>query len=293
MPFHAAGGLVTVMLTSSTPAAQAAFNASSPPIPPEGRQSGARCFAEARSRRARNSSSHSAPPESTMTATPFESSASACSRTASWEAASMTTSGRAAISLSAPSTKGTPNSRASALPLEFSLRPAIATTCAPPISPPRACSRKSLAMTPPPRRPTRMSATLRLLPEQALAHLLPVDDESLVRAARDRIGAVVDRGLEAQAPALDIRELDRDRDFGPEQRRAHVLPVHLGSDGILSAVEVPEKKVAGGVFDVADDARGRVDAAIVAHEVDDARFVHDDFPRMGEAGLQAGFHFRS
>jgi fluoroacetyl-CoA thioesterase len=56
---------------------------------------------------------------------------------------------------------------------------------------------------------------------------------------------------------------------------------------------VPEKKVAAGVFDVADDARGRVDAAIVAHEVDDSRFVHGDFPRMGETGLQAGFHFRS
>src|SRR5438034_278743 len=75
------------------------------------------------------------------------------------------------------------------------------------------------------------------------------------------------------------------------KRRAHVLPVDLGADGILSGVEVPEKKVAAGVFDVADDARGRVDAAIVAHEVDDARFVHGDFPRMDEAGPQAGFHF--
>src|SRR5437879_8042750 len=221
------------MLTSSTPATQAALSASSPPIPPEGRQSSARCFAEARSRRARSSSSQRAPPESTMTATPFESSASACSRTASWEAASMTTSGRAAISLSAPSTKGTPNSRASALPLEFSLRPAIATTCAPPISPPRACSRKSLAMTPPPRRPTRMSAALRFLPEQPLAHLLHVDDKPLVGAARDRVGAVVHRSLEAHAPAVDRAELDRDRDFGPEQRGDVVLTVARGDDGIL------------------------------------------------------------
>src|SRR5712691_2605028 len=290
MPFHAAGGLVTSMLTSSTPAAQAAFSASSPPIPPEGRQSGARCFAEARSRRARSSSSHSAPPESTMTATPFESSASACSRTASWEAASMTTSGRAAISLSTPSTKGTPNSRASALPREFSLRPAIATTSAPTISPLRACSRKSLAMTPPPRRPTRMSAALRFLPEQPLAHLLYVDDESLVRAARDRVGAVVDRRLEAHAPAVDVRELDGDRDFGPEQRGADVLPVDLGADGIFSGVEVPEKKVPAGVFDVADDARGGVDAAIVAHEADDARLVDRDLPDVGESGFQSRFH---
>src|SRR6266853_1284961 len=290
MPFHAAGGLVTAMLTSSTPAAQAAFSASSPPIPPEGRQRSARCFAEARSRRARSSSSHNAPPESTMSATPFDSRVSACSRTASWEAASMTTSGRAAISWSTPSTKGTPNSRASALPRELSLRPAIATTCAPPISPRLACSRKSLAMTPPPRRPTRMSAALRLFLEQALAHLLHVDDEALVRAARARIGAVVDCGLEAHAPALDVRELDGDRDFGPEQRRAHVLPVHLGSDGILSGVEVPEKKVAAGVFDVADDARGGVDAAIVAHEVDDARLVDGDFLRGGKAEFQCGFH---
>src|SRR3989454_450949 len=292
MPFHAAGGLVTAMLTSSTPAAQAAFNASSPPIPPEGRQSGARCFAEARSRRARSSSSHSAPPESTMTATPFESSTSACSRTASWEAASMTTSGRAAISLSTPSTKGTPNSRASALPREFSLRPAIATTSALPISPLRACSRKSLAMTPPPRRPTRMSAALRFLPEQPLAHLLYVDDEPLVRAARDRVGAVVDRRLEAYAPAVDVRELDGDRDFGPEQRGAHVLPVHLGSDRVLARVEVSEQEVPARVLDVADDARGGIDAAIVAHEIDDARLVNGDFLRGGKARLQSRFHRR-
>src|SRR6266571_2916211 len=293
MPFHAAGGLVTAMLTSSTPAAQAAFSASSPPMPPEGRQSSARCFAEARSRRARSPSSHSAPPESTMTATPFESSASACSRTASCEAASMTTSGRASISFFTPMTKGTANSRARALPREASLRPAMATTSALSISPRRACSRKSRAMTPPPRIPMRISAALRFLPEQPLAHLLHVDDEALVRAARDCVGDVVDRRLEAHAPAVDVRELDRYRDFGPEQRGADVLPVDLGADGILSGVEVPEKKVAAGIFDLADDARGRVDAAIIAHEVDDARFVHGDFPRMGEAGLQAGFHFRS
>src|SRR5712692_8631910 len=228
-----------------------------------------------------------------MTATPFESSASACSRTASWEAASMTTSGRAAISWRTPRTKGTPNSRASAFPREFSLRPARATTFASPISPLRACSRKSLAMTPPPRRPTRMSAALRFFPEQPLAHLLYVDDEPLVRAARDRVGAVVDGGFESDAPAVDIRELDRDRDLGTEQRGAHVLPVHFGSDRVLARVEVPEQEVPACVLDVADDARGGVDAAIVAHEVDDARLVHGDFPRMGEAGLQAGFHFRS
>src|SRR5256885_8554486 len=293
MPSPAGGGLVTSMLTSSTPAAQAAFSASSPPIPPDGRQSGARCFAEARSRRARSSSSHSAPPESTMTATPFESRASACSRTASCEAASMTTSGRAAISLSAPSTKGTSNSRARVLPREASLRPAIATISASTISPRRVCSRKSLAITPPPRMPTRMSAALRFLPEQPLAHPLHVDDEALVRAARHRVGAVVHRRLESHAPAFHTDQLDGDGDLGPEHRGAHVLPVDLGADGILAGVEVPEEKVPAGVFDVADDARGRVDAAIVAHEVDDARLVHGDFPRMGEAGLQAGFHFRS
>src|SRR5712692_3724734 len=229
-----------------------------------------------------------------MTATPFESSASACSRTAWWEAASTTTSGRAAISFPAPTTKGTPNSPASGLPREFSLRPARATICASPISPRRTCSRKSLAMTPPPRRPTRMSAALHfLLLEQPLAHLLYVDDEPLVRAARDRVGAVVDGGFESDAPAVDIRELDGDRDFGTEQRRAHVLPVHFGSDRVLARVEVPEQEVPACVLDVADDARGGVDAAIVAHEADDARLVHGDFPRMGEAGLQAGFHFRS
>src|SRR2546425_2393177 len=222
----------------------------------------------------------------------FESRSSAHSRTASWEAASMTTSGRAAVSLSTPSTKGTPNSRASALPREFSLRPAIATTSATPGSPLRACSRKSLAMTPPPRRPTRMSAALRFLPEQPLAHLLHVDDEPLVRAARDRVGTVVDGRLEAHAPAVDIRALDGDRDFGPEQRRAHVLPVHLGSDRVLARVEVPEQEVPARVLDVADDARGRVDAAIVAHEIDDARLVNGDFLRGGKARLQSRFHRR-
>ena len=36
MSFHAAGGLVTAISTSSTPATQAAFSASRPPIPPDG-----------------------------------------------------------------------------------------------------------------------------------------------------------------------------------------------------------------------------------------------------------------
>src|SRR5467141_2466116 len=147
------------MLTSSTPAAQAAFSASRPPIP---------------------------------------------------------TAGRAAISRFTPTTKGAANSRARALPREASLRPAIATTSALSISLRFACSRKSLAMTPPPRRPTRMSAALHFLLEQPLAHLLYVDDEPLVRAARDRVGAVVDGGFESDAPAVDVRELDGDRDFGPE-----------------------------------------------------------------------------
>src|SRR5258708_4415696 len=227
-----------------------------------------------------------------MTAMPLESSASACSRTASCEAASMTTSGRAAISRAAPTTKCTPNSSASALPREFSPRPARATGFASPISPRLACSRKSLAMTPPPRRPTRMSAALHFLLEQPLAHLLHVDDEPLVRAARDRVGAVVDRRLEAHAPAVDIRKPDGDRDFGAEQCRAHVLPVHFGSDRVLARVEVSEQEVPACVLDVADDARGRVDAAVLAHEIDDARLVDGDFLRGGKAGLQCGFHRR-
>src|SRR6267143_24423 len=114
----------------------------------------------------------------------------------------MTSSGRAAISLSTPSTKGTPNSRASALPREFSLRPARATICASPISPRRACSRKTRAMTPPPRMPIRTSALPRLLFQQPLADLLYVDDETLVGAARDRVGTVVDRRIEAHAPTV-------------------------------------------------------------------------------------------
>ena len=36
MPFHAAGGLATWIETSSTPAMQAVFSASRPPMPPEG-----------------------------------------------------------------------------------------------------------------------------------------------------------------------------------------------------------------------------------------------------------------
>src|SRR5712664_1587257 len=161
-----------------------------------------------------------------MTAMLSESSASACSRTASCEAASMTTSGRASTSFLTPMTNGTANSRARALPREASLRPAIATTSASSISPRRTCSRKSLAMTPPPRIPMRMSAALRL-PQQALAHFLHVDDEALVRAARHCVGAVVDRRLESHAPAFHTDQLDVDGDLGPEHRGAHVLPVDL------------------------------------------------------------------
>src|SRR5712671_1331735 len=158
-----------------------------------------------------------------MTATPFESSASACSRTAPCEAASMTTSGRASISFFTPTTNGTANSRARALPREASLRPAIATISALSISPRRACSRNSLAMVPPPRIATRMSAALRF-PEQALAHLLHVHDEALVGTARDRVGTLVHGGLEGDTPAFDTDELDGNRDIGAEQRRPHVLP---------------------------------------------------------------------
>src|SRR6266702_1002060 len=290
MPFHAAGGFVTAMLTSSIPAAHAALSASSPPMPPEGTESGAPCFAAARSRRARKPSSQSAPPESTMTAMPLESSASACSRTASCEAASITTSGRVAISFFTPMTKGAPNSRASALPREFSLRPATATTFVSPISPLRACSRKSLAMTPPPRMPTRRSAALRFLPEQPLAHLLHVHDEALVRAARDRVRSVVHLRLESHAPAVDLDELDRDGHLGPEQRRPHVLPVDLGAHRVLARVQVLEQKVPAGVFDVADDPRGGVDAAVLAHEADHAGFVDRDLLRVGKAGLEGRLH---
>src|SRR6266702_2218894 len=290
MPFHAAGGFVTAMLTSSIPAAHAALSASSPPMPPEGTESSAPCFAAARSRRARKPSSQSAPPERTTTAMPFESRASAHSRTASCEAASITTSGRAAISFFTPMTKGAPNSRASALPREFSLRPAIATTFASPISPLRACSRKSLAMTPPPRMPTRMSAALRFLLEQPLAHLLHVHDEALVWAVRDRVRSVVDRGLERYAPALVLDELDRDGHLGPEQRRPDVLPVDLGAHRVLARVQMLEQKIPAGVFDVADDPRGGVDAAVLAHEADHAGFVDRDLLRVGKAGLEGGLH---
>src|SRR5258708_23033938 len=105
----------------------------------------------------------------------------------------MTPFGVGGLRRGAPTTKCTPNSSASALPREFSPRPARATGFASPISPRLACSRKSLAMTPPPRRPTRMSAALHFLLEQPLAHLLHVDDEPLVLAARDRVGSVVGR----------------------------------------------------------------------------------------------------
>src|SRR5215831_11375437 len=208
MPFHAAGGLVTAMLTSSTPAAHAAFSASRPPTPPDGTYSGARRSFEARSRRARSASSHKAPPESTMTAMPDDSSGSTCSRTASCEAASTTISGRAAMSACTPVTKGTPNSRASALPREASLRPAIATTSTSPVRFPR----NSLAMTPPPRSPTRTLGDLRFALEQAVAHLLDVHDESLVSAVRHGVGAGGDRRLEAHAAAIDLDQLHRHGD---------------------------------------------------------------------------------
>src|SRR5262252_7074894 len=208
MPFHAAGGLVTAMLTSSTPAAHAAFNASRPPIPPEGTYSGARRSLATRSRRKRSASSHSAPPERTITAIPADSSASTCSRTASCEAASITISGRAEISACTPVTKGTPNSRASALPREVSLRPATATTST---SLPR-FSRKRRAMTPPPRSPTRTLGDLRLALEQAVAHLLDVHDESLVGAVRHGVGAGGDRRLEGHAAALELDQLHRHGD---------------------------------------------------------------------------------
>ena len=156
MPFHAAGGLVTAMVTSSTPATHAAFSASRPPMPPDGTYSSAPLFSAARSMRARSASSQSAPPDSTIVAMPRSSSVSAYSCTASCEAASTTTSGFSARSPSRPVTKGTSNSAASGLPRERSLRPAIATTSVSPRSPRCMCSRNNRAMVPPPIIPTRI-----------------------------------------------------------------------------------------------------------------------------------------
>ena len=130
MPFHAAGGFVTAIVTESTPAMQAALRASSPPMPPDGTWSSAPCSAAARSRVSRRSSSASAPADRTISATPARSSAGPKARTASCEAASTTTSGCAASSASSPTTKDTPNCAASAFPRDASLRPTIATTSA-------------------------------------------------------------------------------------------------------------------------------------------------------------------
>src|SRR5882672_1127049 len=225
-----------------------------------------------------------------MTPIPLESSASAYSRTASWEAASITTSGRAAMSFCTPTTKGALNSRASSLPRDLSPRPATATTVAPPIAPERTCSRNSLAMTPPPRSPTRTSTRPGFSLQEPLAHLVHVDDEALVRAVRDLFRSGGDRRLEDDPAAFHLDQLHRHGDGFAEKRRPDVLPVDLGADRILARVEVPEQEVPAGVFDVADDARGRVDAAVLSHELDHPRVVDDEIPGVSEAGFQAGLH---
>jgi len=89
--------------------------------------------------------------------------------------------GAGAISLSTPSTKGTPNSFASALPREFALRPASPPPRLP-ISPLRAVLEEE------PRDDTAAEeanphvSRESFLPEQPLAHLLYVDDETARRA---------------------------------------------------------------------------------------------------------------
>src|SRR5580765_952498 len=145
-------------------------------------------------------------------------------------------------------------------------------------------------MTPPPSIPTRTSAHPRFSLQQPLAHLLHVDDEALVRAARDRVGAGRDLRLESDAPAFDLDQLDRDRDFFAEKRGPHVLPVDFRPDRILARVEVLEQEVPAGVLDVADGARGGVHAAVLAHELDDPRLVDNDFPGVCESGFRAGLH---
>src|SRR5215467_8544817 len=145
-------------------------------------------------------------------------------------------------------------------------------------------------MTPPPSSPTRTLGDLRLALEQPVAHLLHVDDEALVRAVRDRVGAGGDRRLEGHAAAFDLDELHRHGDALAEERRPDVLPVDLGADRVLAGVEVLEQEIPAGVLDVADDARGRVDAAIRTHELDYPRVVDGDRSGMGKAGLEAGFH---
>src|SRR5262245_27173245 len=221
-----------------------------------------------------------------MTAIPSERSASACSRTASCEAASITTSGRAAASAFAPTTKGTPNSRARATPRERSLLPAIATIS----TSPERCSRNSRAMTPPPRIPTRILGHPGFPLQQPLAHLLDVDDEALVGAARDSVASGFHRRLEGHAPAVELGQLHGDRDRLAEERRPDVLPVDLGADRVLARIEVLAQEVPAGVLDVADDARRGVDAAVVAHETDHPGIVDSEGFLRREARLQRRFH---
>jgi len=42
-----------------------------------------------------------------------------------------------------------------------------------------------------------------------------------------------------------------------------VLPAELGADRILPRIEMLEQEIPAGVLDVADDARGRVDTAVL------------------------------
>ena len=116
-PFHAAGGLVTAIVTESTPAMQAALSASRPPMPPEGTYSSAPPSVAARSKASRKRFvGQRTCRQDDQRHTPARSNAGPNIRTASCEAASTTTSGRAANSASGPITKGTPNSAASGFP---------------------------------------------------------------------------------------------------------------------------------------------------------------------------------
>jgi hypothetical protein len=117
-----------------------------------------------------------------------------------------------------------------------------------------------------------------------------VHDEAAVRAAGNFLVAFVHAEIEVHAAPFDRAHACIDAHRLPEQRRADVLERDGRADGRLAFVRVIEQEIQARLFHIAHQLGRRVDAQVLAQEVDRARAVHREHALQRGAGVQFFFH---
>ena len=106
----------------------------------------------------------------------------------------------------------------------------------------------------------------------------------------DRLDVVAGAQREVDHAALDALDFDVDGDAHAEQRRAAVRHADPGADRVLALVAVLLEQRAAGDLEVAHQLRRRVDAQLLAEEVDGAATIDGDLGGGTGACGRCGFH---